>query len=53
VFRKDPDKLSAHDWAAGASAVKRGMSLVAVNLFCPAQIWQLRNSASNYVPPPQ
>lgn len=25
----------------------------AVNLFCPAQIWQLRNSASNYVPPPQ
>jgi len=24
----------------------------AVNLFCPAQIWQLRNSASNYVPPP-
>jgi hypothetical protein len=25
----------------------------AVNLFCPAQIWQLRNSATNYVPPAQ
>jgi hypothetical protein len=25
----------------------------AVNLFCPAQIWRLRNSASNYAPPPQ
>jgi hypothetical protein len=25
----------------------------AVNLFCPAQLWQLRNSAANYVPPPQ
>ncbi|HET9875255.1 MAG TPA: DUF732 domain-containing protein, partial [Mycobacterium sp.] len=25
----------------------------AVNFFCPAQIWQLRNSAANYVPPPQ
>jgi uncharacterized protein DUF732 len=25
----------------------------AVNLFCPAQIWQLRNSAANYVPAPQ
>jgi hypothetical protein len=25
----------------------------AVNIFCPAQIWQLRNSAANYVPPPQ
>jgi|SRR5437588_1075455 len=25
----------------------------AVNLLCPAQIWQLRNSAANYVPPPQ
>jgi Protein of unknown function (DUF732) len=25
----------------------------AVNLFCPAQIWQLRNSAGNYVPTPQ
>jgi hypothetical protein len=24
----------------------------AVNIFCPAQIWQLRNSAGNYVPPP-
>jgi hypothetical protein len=23
----------------------------AVNLLCPAQIWQLRNSAGNYVPP--
>ncbi|MGA8546437.1 MAG: DUF732 domain-containing protein [Mycobacterium sp.] len=23
----------------------------AVNIFCPAQIWQLRNSAGNYVPP--
>ena len=22
-----------------------------VNLLCPAQIWQLRNSATNYVPP--
>jgi len=25
----------------------------AVNIFCPAQIWQLRNSAGNYVPPTQ
>jgi hypothetical protein len=25
----------------------------AVNIFCPAQLWQLRNSAGNYVPPPQ
>lgn len=25
----------------------------AVNLFCPAQLWQLRNSATNYVPPSQ
>lgn len=25
----------------------------AVNLLCPAQLWQLRNSAANYVPPPQ
>jgi uncharacterized protein DUF732 len=25
----------------------------AVNLFCPAQLWQLRNSAANYVPTPQ
>jgi Protein of unknown function (DUF732) len=25
----------------------------AVNLFCPEQLWQLRNSAANYVPPPQ
>jgi hypothetical protein len=24
-----------------------------VNIFCPAQIWQLRNSAANYVAPPQ
>jgi Protein of unknown function (DUF732) len=24
----------------------------AVNIFCPAQLWQLRNSAANYVPPP-
>lgn len=24
----------------------------AVNIFCPAQLWQLRNSAGNYVPPP-
>jgi Protein of unknown function (DUF732) len=23
----------------------------AVNIFCPAQLWQLRNSAANYVPP--
>lgn len=23
----------------------------AVNIFCPAQLWQLRNSAGNYVPP--
>jgi len=23
----------------------------AVNLFCPAQIWQLRNSAAHYTPP--
>jgi hypothetical protein len=25
----------------------------AVNLLCPAQIWQLRNSAANYQPPPE
>lgn len=25
----------------------------AVNLLCPEQIWQLRNSAANYQPPPQ
>ncbi|WP_293002331.1 DUF732 domain-containing protein [Mycobacterium sp.] len=25
----------------------------AVNIFCPAQLWQLRNSAANYMPPPQ
>lgn len=25
----------------------------AVNLLCPAQLWQLRKSAANYVPPPQ
>lgn len=25
----------------------------AVNLLCPAQIWQLRNSAAGYQPPPQ
>jgi hypothetical protein len=25
----------------------------AVNIYCPAQLWQLRNSAGNYVPPPQ
>lgn len=24
----------------------------AVNLLCPAQLWQLRRSAANYVPPP-
>jgi Protein of unknown function (DUF732) len=24
----------------------------AVNLLCPALIWQLRNSAANYLPPP-
>ena len=24
-----------------------------VNIFCPAQLWQLRNSAATYVPPPQ
>lgn len=24
----------------------------AVSLFCPAQIWQLRNSAAGYLPPP-
>jgi Protein of unknown function (DUF732) len=24
----------------------------AVNLFCPAQLWQLRNSAASYAPPP-
>jgi hypothetical protein len=23
----------------------------AVNIYCPAQIWQLRNSAATYVPP--
>jgi hypothetical protein len=25
----------------------------AVNIYCPAQLWQLRNSAGGYVPPPQ
>ncbi len=25
----------------------------AVNIYCPAQLWQLRNSAGTYVPPPQ
>jgi hypothetical protein len=25
----------------------------AVNLLCPAQIWQLRNSAGGYQPPPE
>src|SRR5882757_6324264 len=25
----------------------------AVNIYCPAQVWQLRNSAGGYVPPPQ
>jgi Protein of unknown function (DUF732) len=25
----------------------------AVNIYCPAQLWQLRNSAGKYVPPPQ
>jgi hypothetical protein len=25
----------------------------AVNIYCPAQIWQLRNTAGGYVPPPQ
>jgi hypothetical protein len=24
----------------------------AVNIYCPAQLWQLRNSAGAYVPPP-
>jgi hypothetical protein len=24
----------------------------AVDILCPAQIWQLRNSAANYTPPP-
>jgi hypothetical protein len=24
----------------------------AVNLLCPAQVWQLRNSAAHYQPPP-
>jgi hypothetical protein len=24
-----------------------------VNIYCPAQLWQLRNSAGGYVPPPQ
>ena len=24
-----------------------------VNIFCPAQLWQLRNSAAGYVPAPQ
>ncbi|WIM89339.1 DUF732 domain-containing protein [Candidatus Mycobacterium wuenschmannii] len=24
----------------------------AVNIYCPAQLWQLRNSAGTYVPPP-
>jgi len=142
VLSAKPDRLTAHDWATGASAMKRGMLLVglmlaatlggapaalaprahavpapeveylyditvrrqysfanasdainyahgicdkvsngasyaqvmgdvkndvrpndeyaanylvsyAVNIFCPAQLWQLRNSAANYVPPPQ
>jgi hypothetical protein len=25
----------------------------AVNIYCPAQLWQLRNTAGGYVPPPQ
>jgi hypothetical protein len=25
----------------------------AVNIYCPAQLWQLRNSAGSYAPPPQ
>lgn len=25
----------------------------AVNIYCPAQLWQLRNSAGRYVPPPE
>lgn len=25
----------------------------AVNIFCPAQLWQLRSSAAHYVPPSQ
>jgi Protein of unknown function (DUF732) len=25
----------------------------AVNIYCPAQLWALRNSAGGYVPPPQ
>jgi len=25
----------------------------AVNIYCPAQLWQLRSSAGGYVPPPQ
>jgi hypothetical protein len=25
----------------------------AVNIYCPAQLWQLRNSAGSFVPPPQ
>jgi hypothetical protein len=25
----------------------------AVNIYCPAQLWQLRNTAGSYVPPPQ
>jgi hypothetical protein len=25
----------------------------AVGILCPAQIWQLRNSAANYTPPPR
>jgi hypothetical protein len=25
----------------------------AVNLLCPAQLWQLRNSAAHYQPPPE
>ena len=25
----------------------------AVNIYCPAQLWQLRNSAGSYVPPTQ
>jgi hypothetical protein len=25
----------------------------AVNIYCPAQLWRLRNSTGGYVPPPQ
>jgi hypothetical protein len=25
----------------------------AVNIYCPAQLWQLRKTAGDYVPPPQ